>query len=458
MRVTEYLLRRIKIIVSSDRYKELKLGVSQKLYNDAKKVIPGGTQLLSKRPEMYAPNIWPAYYSEAKGVKVKDLDGREYIDMSTMSVGACILGYADDDVDYAVQEAIKKGINSSLNCPEEVELANLMLELHPWFDMIRYARSGGEAMSIAVRIARAHNKREKVLFSGYHGWCDWYISSNIADKSSLDGQLMPGLEPDGIPRGLQNTAIPFNAGDIDELKSKVVKYKDQISSIVIEPARGIDADDSYLKSLNEFAHEIGAVVIYDEITSAMRLCPGGIHRIYDTKPDMAVYAKSISNGYAMSIIAGSSKVMESAQDTFISSTNWTERIGPVAAITTIKKYINNNVQDHLINMGEKVRNIWQTAAQRNKIEISTSGISSLQSFGFNSSDVNKYNSIFVSEMLLKNFLAFRQFKPSFAHQNEHLESYENAVNEVFSLISNLKDEDLVNIPEAHSGFYRLTKE
>ena len=180
----------------------LKNSKGTKLYRKAKTLIPGGTQLLSKRPEMFAPDIWPAYYSKAKGCRVWDLDGREYIDMSIMAVGACILGYADEDVDAAVIDSIYKGVNSSLNCPEEVELAEALIDLHPWFDMVRYARSGGEALSIAVRIARAKTKRDTVLFSGYHGWTDWYLAANLANKSGLDGQLMPGLEPNGVPRGL----------------------------------------------------------------------------------------------------------------------------------------------------------------------------------------------------------------------------------------------------------------
>ena len=173
---------------------ELKNSKGVSLYNFAKSIIPGGTQLLSKRPEMFAPEIWPSYYSKAKGCRIWDLDNREFIDMSIMAVGACILGYADDEVDEAVIEVIKKGVSSSLNCPEEVQLANALIEIHPWFDMVRYARSGGEAMNIAVRIARAFTKREIVLFSGYHGWHDWYLAANLNNDDNLDGQLMPGLE------------------------------------------------------------------------------------------------------------------------------------------------------------------------------------------------------------------------------------------------------------------------
>ena len=202
-----------------------------KLYNRAKALIPGGTQLLSKRPEMFAPDVWPAYYSKAKGCRVWDLDGREYIDMSIMSVGACILGYADEEVDTAVIESIHKGVNSSLNCPEEVELAEALIDLHPWFDMVRYARGGGEALSIAVRIARAKTKRDTVLFSGYHGWTDWYLAANLADESGLDGQLMPGLEPNGVPRGLKGTAIPFHFNDIDSLRETIRGKESNIAAM-----------------------------------------------------------------------------------------------------------------------------------------------------------------------------------------------------------------------------------
>ena len=219
---------------------------NQKLYQRAKELIPGGTQLLSKRPEMFAPDVWPSYYAKAKGNRIWDMEGREYLDMSIMAVGACILGYADDDVDAAVIEAVKCGSNASLNCPEEVELGEVLINLHPWFDQIRYCRSGGEAMSIAVRIARARTGRDKVLFSGYHGWCDWYLAANLSTNSALDGQLMPGLAPSGVPRGLAGTAIPFFPNNLDGLKEIVAVEKQEVAAIVIEPARAIAASEEYL--------------------------------------------------------------------------------------------------------------------------------------------------------------------------------------------------------------------
>ena len=437
---------------------ELKNSSGVALYRHAKSLIPGGTQLLSKRPEMFAPEVWPSYYSRAKGCRVWDLDGREFIDMSIMAVGACILGYADDEVDDAVVQALRSGVNSSLNCPEEVELAKALMELHPWFGMVRYARSGGEAMGMAVRIARAHTRRDTIMFSGYHGWNDWYLAANLADSNGLDGQLMPGLEPNGVPRGLQGTAIPFDANNIDSLRTMIQGKEKQIAAIVIEPARGEDAPAGYLLALRELASEIGAVLVFDEITSGFRMCAGGIHRNYGVYPDMAVLAKSMANGYAMSVVMGTEQVMQAAQTTFISSTNWTDRIGPTAALATLKKYQRLQVEKQLIQTGNRVKQIWQTAAEQQGLDIAISGLPTLASFSFKSPQATALNTRFTIEMLKRGILGFRQLKASLAHQETDMDTYQNAVNEVFKLLSMNAPDSYLNTPVHHSGFQRLTKE
>jgi glutamate-1-semialdehyde aminotransferase len=430
----------------------------QELYKKAKSLIPGGTQLLSKRPEMFAPDVWPAYYKKAKGCRVWDLDDNEYIDMSIMGIGANILGYADDDVDNAVIEAIKNGNSSSLNCPEEVELAELLTELHPWAQMVRYARSGGEAMAIAVRIGRAFTNRDIVLFSGYHGWQDWYLAANLGENDALDGQLMPGLEPKGVPRGLAGTTLPFYFQDVQNLSETIKGKEKQIAAIVVEPARGEEVSFDALQQLKDFAGEIGAVLIFDEITTGFRMCAGGIHLKYGINPDMAVFAKSMANGYAMAAIIGVERVMQAAQTTFISSTNWTERIGPTAAIATIKKYIKENVADHIIGIGNAVKKIWQEKADKHHLDVHVSGIPTLVHFAFKNDNNRGLMTFFTIEMLKHGFLGFHQFKPSFAHTMQEVELYAEAVDEVFALIAETEPENLLSTPVAHSGFHRLTRE
>jgi len=429
------------------------------LYEKAKRLIPGGTQLLSKRPEQFLPEIWPSYYSRAQGVEVEDLDGRVYVDMSLMGVGACILGYADPEVDAAVKAAIDRGSMCTLNVPEEVELAEVLCTLHPWAQMARYARSGGEAMAMAVRIARAHTRRDVVAFCGYHGWADWYLAANLGSEDALDGHLLPGLAPAGVPRGLQGTAVPFHYNRLDQLKAIVAQHRDQLGAIVMEPQRGQDPEPGFLEEVRDIASETGAVLIFDEITTGFRLTAGGIHLLLGVNPDLAVFAKAMANGYPMAAVVGREPVMQAAQSTFISSTNWTERLGPVAALATISKYQQKDVARHLIRIGTMVTAGWQAAAQETGLTLHTHGIATLNHFALECEEELNLTTLFTQLMLERGYLAHNQFKPSFAHQPEHIEDYLQAVREVFAILADsLKCGDTAARllgPPARRGFYRL---
>lgn len=431
----------------------------QSLYRKAKLRIPGGTQLLSKRPELFLPELWPSYYSKAKGAEVWDLDGHKYTDMSYMGIGACILGYADADVDNAVRAAIDAGSMCTLNCPEEVELADLLCELHPWAEMVRYARTGGEAMAIAIRIARAKTRKDKIAFCGYHGWHDWYLAANIGEEATLDGHLLPGLEPAGVPRCLRHTAFAFMYNKIDELKSVISQYGDEVAAIVIEPIRNYEPEPGFLEGVREIATSIKAVLICDEVSSGWRLTTGGAHILYKVTPDIAVFAKAMSNGYPMAAIIGIGEVMQAAQDSFISSTYWTEKIGPVAALATIRKHRRCNVSEHLIKVGKSVQSGWKSAAGRHGLNISIYGIPPLAHFSFDYENSQAIRTLFTQEMLQKGVLATNAFYGSYAHQNHHVESYLKVLDETFALIAKAITENevekLLKGPIAHSGFRRL---
>jgi glutamate-1-semialdehyde 2,1-aminomutase len=433
----------------------------QELYNRAKKRIPGGTQLLSKRPEMFLPDRWPNYYTKAQGVKVWDTDGNEFIDMSYCAIGACILGCADPDVNQAVKQAIDAGSMSTLNCPEEVELAELLCELHPWSDMVRYSRSGGESLAIAVRIARAHTKRDKVAFCGYHGWHDWYLSANLAEDDILDGHLLPGLDPVGVPRGLRGTALPFRYNQIEELHTIISSYGDELAAIVMEPLRGQRPDPGFLEEIREIADQIGLVLIFDEVTSGWRMNTGGIHMTLDVQPDIAVFAKAISNGFPMGAIIGRGEIMGAAQDSFISSTAWTERVGSVAALATIRKHKEYDVPVHLNDIGHSVMQVWEEAKENTGLRIAVNGIPPLGHFEFDGYDNSLgLQTLFTQLMLDRGFLANRSFYATYAHQREHVDQYAEALNECFTQIARAIErnevESLLKGPVAHSGFSRLT--
>lgn len=440
---------------------KIEIGKGQELYEQAKKVIPGGTQLLSKRPEMFLPDLWPAYYSKAKGCKIWDLDGKEYFDVSYMGIGSNVLGYANDEVDEAAHEAIRNGGMSTLNAPEEVYLAEELLKLHPWAGGVRYAKAGGEAMALAARIARAYTKKDIILFCGYHGWHDWYLAANLSNKAALDDQHIPGLEPLGVPSELAGTNLPFHYNSIEEFDALIAKHDGKIAAVVMEPVRNDYPKDEFLEKIRAVTKEKGIVLVFDEITAGFRLCAGGSHLVLGVEPDIAVFAKAMTNGYPLSAILGRKDVMEAAQGTFISSTFYTERIAFAAALRSVQLYQKYRVWEKQKEYGELVQTGWKNAAKNAGIEIEVGGILPLGHFtvlGDESPLV--YKTFFVQEMLKRGYIASNAFYTSYAHDAEMIRVYLQNVEEVFSQIAaaqkaGKKVESLLQGPVCHSGFGRL---
>lgn len=432
----------------------------QELWNKAKTIIPGGSQLLSKRAERFLPDLWPSYYSKAKGCEVWDIDGNHYYDFAQMGVGCCIIGYADEDVDAAVLNAIKNGSMCSLNCPEEVELAEKMISLHPWAEMARFARSSGEACAIAVRIARAASGKSKVAFCGYHGWHDWYLAANLGDSSNLDNQLLPGLEAVGVPRELRGTNIPFNYNKLNELQAIIDKYPNEIGVIIMEPQRDTPPEPGFLEGVRSIATKIGAVLIFDEVTSGFRMNIGGIHLLSGVNPDMAVFGKALGNGYPISAIIGRRAVMEHAQSTFISSTFWTERIGPTAALATIKKMEDHNVPKYLIEYGNLINRGWTELAKKHSIDIHISGIPPLTHITFKAADPMAVQTLYAQEMLAKGYLLGAAVYTTYAYSDEVIDQFIADSDSVFAMIKealNIGDiKKYLKGDVIHAGFKRLT--
>jgi len=434
------------------------MGTGQELYKKAKTLIPGGTMLLSKRPEMFLPEYWPSYFSKAKGCRIWDLEGKELIDMTIMGIGTNTLGYGNDVVDAAVMETVKNGNMSTLSCPEEVYLAEKLVELNPWADMVRFARTGGEANSIAIRIARAASGKDKVAICGYHGWHDWYLSANHNDGDDLSKHLLPGLSPNGVPKNLKNSVYPFNYNNFEELL-KIVENND-IGVIKMEVVRNFGPEDKFLHKVRDLATRKNIVLIFDECTSGFRETFGGIHQKYNVEPDMAMYGKTIGNGYALTAVVGKKSVMEAAQSTFISSTFWTERIGPTAALATLKEMERVKSWEVITENGRKMQEGWEYLANLHGLDITLAGIPALSTYSFNSIDALSYKTLISQEMLKKGILASTNFYASTAHSNVEFEIYFNVLDEIFAKISKceageINTGDLIEGPICHSGFKRL---
>jgi glutamate-1-semialdehyde 2,1-aminomutase len=434
----------------------------QQLYRLAKSLIPGGTQLLSKRPEMFAPDQWPAYYREAHGCEVVDLDGRHYVDMAHMGIGACLLGYNDPDVTRAVVCRVKAGSMCTLNSPEEVELAQLLLAIHPWAAKVRFGRTGGEAAAIAVRIARAYTGRDVVAICGYHGWHDWYLAANRTVQSGSDAlkeHLLPGLSPSGVPTQLAGTTFPFNYNQIDSLAKIIQEHGSRLAAVVMEPTRHSDPAPGFLAGVRELCDQVGAVLVFDEISIGWRLAVGGAHLRFNAQPDIAVFAKAMGNGHPMAAIIGRAEVMQAAQDSFISSTYWTEGVGSVAALATIRKMQQIDVPGHIAMIGARLREGVQRIADREKVPLRLSGYPALTYFSFDHPEALALQTLLTVRMLRHGVLAGGGFYPSLAHTPKHVDRYLAAAEEVFvELGQAVRQCDIVQRiggPVRHSGFARL---
>ncbi|NOY82444.1 MAG: aminotransferase class III-fold pyridoxal phosphate-dependent enzyme [Kiritimatiellaeota bacterium] len=433
---------------------------TQRLYRHARRRIPGGTQLLSKRPEMFAPEQWPAYFREARGCEVWDLDGRRYIDMSTHGIGACLLGFRDPDVTRAVQRRIRLGSFCTLNPPEEVELADLLCELHPWAEQVRFARTGGEAMSIAVRIARATTDRSLVAVCGYHGWHDWYLAANLGEEDALCGHLLPGLAPLGVPRELRGTVLTFTYNDRTAVERIVRQAGDRLAAIVMEPCRAVDPEPGFLEFVRELAHRAGALLVFDEVTVGWRLALGGAHLRLGVRPDIAVFAKALGNGHPMAAVIGTGAAMRGAHGSFISSTYWTEGVGPVAGLATLRKMQRTDVPAHCARIGGMVQAVWRDAAARTGAPVEVvDGYPALAHIAFRHPQAQALRTLYTQAMLERGFLAGAAVYVTLAHTETVVHGFADAVDQVFAVLADaVRRGDIARRlkgPEAHTGFRRL---
>ena len=415
---------------------------SQKLYNRAKKIIPGGNMLLSKKPELYLPNGWPAYFSKTKGCEIWDLDNNKFFDLSLMGVGTNILGYSNNKVDKAVHKIIKTGNLSTLNCKEEVILAEQLIKIHPWADMVKFARTGGEANAIAIRIARAASGKDNVAFCGYHGWHDWYLATNIKNEKNLNQHLLKGIQTKGVPNNLKGSIFPFEYNNFNQLKDLIDKNK--IGVICMEVMRNDYPKDNFLQKVRRIANKKNIVLVFDECTSGFRKNYGGLHLNFKVNPDIAIFGKALGNGYAITSIIGKRSVMETAQKSFISSTFWTERIGPAAAIETLNQMKKLKSWKVIDSNGKYIMKNWQKLAKNYGFQIEVKGLPALCSFTFKSKNNDKYKALITQDLLKKGFLASNSVYSSISHKRSIVDKYLEELDKVFQKIQNCENGNNIN--------------
>lgn len=435
----------------------MKINKSNSNWKQAQKYIPDGNMILSKRPEMMLPGLWPVYYKNTRGCLIEDIDGNKYYDLSLMGVGTNVLGYKNKIIDKKVLEVVKEGNISSLNNLYELKLAKLLIKLHPWAQQCKFARTGGEANSIAIRIARAATNNGKIAVCGYHGWHDWYIAANISNKNNLNTHLLKNIPVKGVPNELRKNIYTFEFNDFKKIKFLVEVKK--IKIIKMEIRRNKEPENNFLKKVRQLAKKNKVILIFDECTSGFRETLGGLHKKYKINPDMAIFGKALGNGYPITAIIGRKNIMRHAKSTFISSTFLSEAIGPAAAIETINYMKKYKTYKKISKLGKQIKDKWIKIAKKNQIKIETFGLDGIPKFRFIHKDSNLLKTIFTYEMLKRGFLASTAIYLSIAHTNKILNKYFKAMDDVFKNLSiKIENKELkksYKLKQAKQDFGRL---
>jgi len=412
-----------------------------KLWGRATNIISGGNMLLSKRPDNYLPLKWPSYFNKAKGCYVWDLNNKKYLDLCMMGVGTSLLGYANSKIDNAVKKRIDNGIVSTLNSKEDIILAEMLIKLDSWSEMVKFARSGGEALAISIRLARSYSKKIKILFCGYHGWHDWYLSANVGNNKRLDKHLISNLKVSGVPKVLKNSSCPFNYNDIFDFKKKFGNGKN-IAGVIMEVERNKKPDKKFLKYVREKTKNKDIPLIFDECTTGFRETNSGIYKKYKIIPDIVMYGKSLSNGYAFSALVGKKKIMQESEQSFISSTAWTENVGPTAAIATLTEMSKIKSWKKISTLGKYLKNKWRHLAKKNKLKVKIYGIDAIPKFEIISKDFIIYKTFITQEMLKHRILANNIVYVSTCHTKKIINKYLNNLDKIFKKIAHTEKNKL----------------
>lgn len=436
---------------------------SMKMYQRAGELIPGWTQLISRRASQFASGVSPVYAARAKGARFTDVDGNEYLDMMN-AVSAVILGHADDVVDGAVKEQIDRGSMYTLNGPLEIELAEELVDTIPSAEMVRYAKAGGETCALAARIVRGTTGKDVILFCGYHGWHDWYQSANYLVDPESGEYPFAGIEPIGVPKVLAGTAVPFTYGDLDMLADLLKKYEGQVAAVMMEPARSELPPPGYLESVKRLAHEHDALLVFDEVSCGWRMRIGGIQELTGVTPDVTTLAKAMSNGYAMGAVVGSREAMAPAAAMFVSSTFWSDNVGLAAALTTIRELKRRNSEPFFDRMGELVKKTMNDALASAGLPAACVGLSYNPALSFDLPDPELapiVSTLFVQEMSRRGVFTATSFRVTMAHTEDDVRQLGKAAAEVFGLIKSGLDRgnlaDLLECDPKKEPFRRLVR-
>ena len=428
---------------------------SQAAFKRAEALIAGQTQLLSRHPSLYAFGVSPIYAEHAEGCRFRDLDGNEFIDMLG-GTGVIYLGYCHPEVDAAAIAQIRKGIAYPVNSVLELQLAELLTEAIPCAEMVRYAKGGGDANAVAVRIARAYTGRDKLLFCGYHGWHDWYIAANLEDPEQLSAHLLPGVPCAGVPKALAGSVIPFAYNDLEDIRRKLESNRGEVACVIMEAARSAQPAPGFLEGIREFCDAHDVLLIFDEVVTGFRYALGGAQEYFGVVPDMATFGKAVGNGYPISVIAGRREVMRAVETSFVSSSYWSEPASMAAAIAVQEIMRKDDVIPHVWEMGKRLQEGILKLGRDSQLPLTLEGLPPVFSFGLGVEDPAPYQTLITQEMARRGVHMSGGIYIMFAHTAEDIDAVLSALKDVMPVLRKALDrgsvEGLLETPVARPLF------
>lgn len=403
---------------------------SQEIFKRAVGLIPSLTQTLAKGPSQYVDGVAPKYLLRGKGSHVWDVDGNEYIDYN-MGIGPIVLGYSYPKVDEAIINQLEDGITFSLMHPLEVEVAELIREIIPNAEAVRFSKTGADVTSAAIRLARAYTGKDKVLCCGYHGWHDWYISVTSRNK--------------GIPQSIQNLTYTFNYNDIESLTNSIDA---NTAAVILEPVVFEEPKNNFLHRVAEICSRNGVILIFDEMWTGFRMEIGGAQEYFGIVPDLATYSKAVANGMPLSVLTGKKEIMHLAEDDiFFFTTFGGEALSLAAARITINEIINKSVPLYLNEKGRILREGYNKIAEMLEVPYTKCvgyNFRSMVTFFHKSIDALLLKSLVQQEMIKRGILWSGFHNMSFAHSDEDIKYTLLVYEEVLKILKEAVEQDKVN--------------
>lgn len=405
--------------------KGLRYKLSESHLERSLKVIPLGSQTFSKSITQYPFGISPLYIRRAKGSKVWDLDGNKYIDFVN-SLASITIGYGDKDINRSVKKQLNKGVSFSLPGTLEAEVAELITELVPSAEMMRFGKNGTDATSAAVRLSRAYTNRDHVLVCGYHGWQDWYIGSTSRNK--------------GVPKIVQQLTHAFEYNNIQSLRKLFDLFPNQIACVVMEPMNSKWPEPGFLESVRDLCTINNAVLVFDETITGFRYARGGAQELFKIKPDLTAFGKGIANGFPLSVIAGKREIMKEMEQIFFSGTFGGELLSLAAAKSVLLRHMNSSLTNRLSFIGSRiVEELQHVISETNMTEFfSVSGHPSWSFLNWHeneTTEVSIMKTYFMQEMFEQGILILNTHNVSTSMTSSDIDSLILAYQETFFKMS-----------------------